>query len=84
MIRNITVIALVVGLLSVSCTSTETGAEDKVLKIAIAANMQYPMDSITTVFTELTGITCEVTSNSSGMLTAQIQNGAPFDLFLST
>ena len=83
MIRNITVIALVVGLLSVSCTSTETGAEDKVLKIAIAANMQYPMDSITTVFTELTGITCEVTSNSSGMLTAQIQNGAPFDLFLS-
>ncbi|MFT5860655.1 MAG: molybdate transport system substrate-binding protein [Flavobacteriaceae bacterium] len=71
------------GLLA--CGSGGDLAEDNpvVLKIATAANMQLAMDSITSVFYDVHGIKCEVTSNSSGMLTAQIQSGAPFDLFFS-
>lgn len=71
---------LIVG----SCgESSKDGNEPVVLKIATAANMQLAMDSISSVFFDLHGIECDVTSNSSGMLTAQIQNGAPYDLFVS-
>ncbi len=67
-----------------SCGNPDSERKDVViLKIATAANMQLAMDSITSVFTEIHEIKCDVTSNSSGMLTAQIQNGAPFDLFVS-
>lgn len=53
------------------------------LKIACAANMQGAVDSIVTLFKAEHNILCTVTFGSSGMLTSQIQNGAPYDIFLS-
>lgn len=84
LVNSIVTYLVVLGLLMYSCGTKDIESSDTItLKIATAANMQVAMDSITGVFTETQGITCSVTSNSSGMLTAQIQNGAPYDLFVS-
>ena len=78
-----TLLLLLLGLSA--CGNGDSLGEDSpvVLKIATAANMQLAMDSITSIFYDVHGIKCEVTSNSSGMLTALIQSGAPFDLLVS-
>lgn len=62
-----------------SCVQQPT---DK-LTIAAAANMQYAIEELTRVFSEETGILCEVVISSSGKLTAQVVGGAPFDALLS-
>lgn len=53
------------------------------LHIATAANMQFAMDVLTEAFTAKTGIACETVISSSGKLTAQIKEGAPFEVFVS-
>jgi len=53
------------------------------LMIATAANMRFAMTSLVEAFTAETGISCETVVSSSGKLTAQIAQGAPFDLFVS-
>ncbi len=53
------------------------------LTIATAANMQYFMEDLTYMFMEDTGIDCFLNVSSSGKLNAQIQQGAPFDVFVS-
>lgn len=60
-----------------------THQADQSLNIATAANMKFAMDSITSLFEAQSGIRCNVNAASSGMLTAQIENGAPFDVFVS-
>lgn len=72
---------LILGVLFSSCT--KPGSHSKELFIATAANMQYAMEALTQSFTESTGITCELIIGSSGKLTAQIVEGAPFDVFVS-
>ena len=53
------------------------------LLIATAANMQFAIPSLLKKFTETTGIACEPIISSSGKLTAQIKEGAPYSVFLS-
>ncbi len=53
------------------------------LRIATAANMQFAMEDLTKAFTAESGIKCETIISSSGKLTAQITQGAPYDIFIS-
>jgi len=62
--------------------SCDKNSEDK-LTIATASNMQFVMRELTASFTKETAIQCEIIVGSSGKLTAQIKQGAPFDLFVS-
>lgn len=55
----------------------------KELIVAVAANMQYAFAAIKTIYEEKTGINIQEVIGSSGQLTAQIQNGAPFHVFIS-
>lgn len=53
------------------------------LTVAVAANVQYPFEELESIFEKETAITVEPVIGSSGKLTAQIENGAPFDIFMS-
>jgi molybdate transport system substrate-binding protein len=53
------------------------------IKIAVAANMQYAIQDIKSNFEKETGITVEIILGASGNLTTQIEQGAPFDVFIS-
>jgi molybdate transport system substrate-binding protein len=53
------------------------------LRIAAAADLEPVLPPILEEFRKDSGIQMEATYQASAMLTAQIQNGAPFDLFLS-
>jgi molybdate transport system substrate-binding protein len=54
------------------------------INIAVAANVSYAIDELKEAFTkEHPEITVRVTLGSSGKLTAQIKNGAPYSLFMS-
>ena len=51
--------------------------------IAAAADLNYALPEIIKQFTERTGKTVKLTLGSSGNFAAQIQHGAPFDIFFS-
>jgi len=53
------------------------------VRVAVAANAQSVLNKIKEDFFKKTGIAVEIISGSSGKLTTQIKNGAPYDLFLS-
>ena len=53
------------------------------ITVAAAANVQFAMNDLKTEFTKETGIDVSVIIGSSGQLTAQIKNGAPYDVFIS-
>lgn len=53
------------------------------LQIAAASNMQYPIKELIVAFEKQTTIKVNVSISSSGKITNQIKNGAPFEVFLS-
>jgi molybdate transport system substrate-binding protein len=53
------------------------------LAIAVAANVQFAFHDLQVAFTRDTGIDVQTIIGSSGKITAQVRNGAPFDVFLS-
>ncbi len=79
MIRVWNIVLLTACLISLGCAEQ---AKDKVT-IAAAANTQYALKELAGSYTTKTGIECDLVISSSGKLTAQILEGAPYDLFLS-
>ncbi len=57
--------------------------QPKPLRVAVAANAQFVMDQLKVAFQKKTGTSMELIVSSSGKLTTQIQQGAPYDVFLS-
>ena len=53
------------------------------LRVAAAADLEPVLPPILSQFEQATGIHAEATYQASAMLTTEIENGAPFDLFLS-
>lgn len=53
------------------------------LRIAAAADLEPVLPPILRQFRQTTGIAAQATYQASAALTTQIQNGAPFDVFLS-
>ena len=70
-----------VALLALLCL-TPSGAQTP-LRLAAAADLEPVLPPILQQFQQSTGIRAEATYQASAALTAQIQNGAPFDVFLS-
>lgn len=60
-----------------------TVVADDVLTIAVASNFLSTAREIATQFTQATHIPVRMSSASTGVLYAQIVNGAPFDVFLA-
>ncbi|HTO02902.1 MAG TPA: molybdate ABC transporter substrate-binding protein [Opitutus sp.] len=60
------------------------GTPAPTLSIAAASNLVYVLDELTTAFRVVEPqVAITVATGASGSLVAQIQNGAPFDVFLS-
>jgi len=55
----------------------------KGLTVAAAANVQHAVDELCRAFEKRSGVEVKMVSASSGKLTAQIERGAPYDIFLS-
>ncbi len=77
--KHLILISIILSFFVGSCTDDSP----QPLLIATAANMQFAISPLLKAFTETTGIACEAIISSSGKLTAQIKNGAPYDVLLS-
>ncbi len=75
---SITMLLLILMLLS----PFSVMAEDK-LSVAVAANFISAFKDMAADFEEKSGVKVEATFSSTGNLYTQIQNGAPYDFFLS-
>ncbi len=53
------------------------------LRVAAAANVRDVLQRIADEYRKQSDVTVEISAGSSGQLSAQIENGAPFDVFLS-
>jgi molybdate transport system substrate-binding protein len=65
------------------CLFTSASLFAQNLRVAVAANLQGAIKVLAKDFKQKTGIAIEPIIGSSGNLSAQIKNGAPYDLFLS-
>lgn len=81
MIRPVLSIIFVIFILS-ACSKKQDRSSQTVT-VAAAANLRYALHNINSAFEKKTGVKVQMSTASSGKLTAQIQNGAPYDVFLS-
>ncbi len=79
--RNLILLAIAV-LLFVPCALLQAQQQTP-LRVAAAADLQFALKDIGQQYEHQTGHKVEITFGSSGNFFAQIQNGAPFDIFFS-
>jgi len=65
-----------------SCGDTTT-KDDQPLRVATAANLQYAIDPLVAAFEKANDQKVEIILGSSGKLSAQIIESAPYDIFLA-
>lgn len=71
---------LVCGLAGTSPTEAQT---EKTLYVAAASDLRFALQEIATLFEPRSDARIRLTFGSSGLLTSQIEQGAPFDVFFS-
>jgi molybdate transport system substrate-binding protein len=71
------------AVLAASCLASTNVAQKETVRVAAAADLQSAMPEIAAAFEAQTGTTVDVVYGSSGNFYAQIQNGAPLDVFFS-
>jgi len=71
------------AIVAVSCLAQGNFAQKKTVRVAAAADLQSAMPEIAQAFEKQAGTSVEVLYGSSGNFYAQIQNGAPLDIFFS-
>jgi molybdate transport system substrate-binding protein len=69
-------------ILGLSLLYTQASHAENVL-VAVAANFNKPMTEIAAEFTKATGHTAQLSFGSSGKFVSQVENGGPFEVFLS-
>jgi len=62
---------------------TATAQDHPLIRVAVAANFRAPFEALSEQFTITTGTRIDAIYGSSGLLYAQIRQGAPYDAFLS-
>lgn len=72
-----------VGLLLLVCVTACGAPAESPVRVAAAADLQFALSDIADQFEADTGDHVDVVFGSSGMLTRQIQDGAPFSVFFS-
>ena len=75
------IVACVLAALFMVTLCARAAAEE--ITVAAASDLQFALRDISQNYEKKTGNTVKLTFGSSGALAAQIQNGAPFDLFFS-
>ncbi|CAA6830371.1 MAG: Molybdenum ABC transporter, periplasmic molybdenum-binding protein ModA (TC 3.A.1.8.1) [uncultured Aureispira sp.] len=63
-----------------SCTPV---SEKKTIRVAAAASTQYVLEALIEAYNSKEAVQIEAVISSSGKLTAQIEHGAPIDIFIS-
>jgi len=84
--RKLLAIALLgVPALAAAATPVKTGTAEAsaTVLVAAASDLRFALDEVIAQFRRDTGATVQVTYGSSGNFARQIEQGAPFDLFLS-
>jgi len=70
-------------LVLLALASVRAAAAQQEVRVAAAADLKFAMEDLAGQFEKRSGTIANVTYGSSGNFFAQLQNGAPFDLFFS-
>lgn len=79
---NISWVLMVVVVVAAQLCGCTTRSTDQV-RVACAASMRPMMEELVTGFADTTGVDCSLVHGASGVITAQIIQGAPVDVFAS-
>lgn len=74
---------LIAAILVVSAAFVVVDARSEEIRVAVATNFRSTLDELATVFESESDSELAIISGSTGLLYAQIRNGAPFDLLLA-